>query len=146
MARSRTILPLYAQTQGGLVLSAAPTPGLVGQLLLEAGALGPGDYECEIASDGCNVIEVELLASALTGSITMYLRAMRWWRAASIRGAASEDSDAIDTVTPITLTLADLRGKGICKVMFTVGVGESVTFAPGTDPTTPTAIAEFNQL
>lgn len=145
MALSRSATPAYAATQGELIISSAPVPSVIGKRLTDAGALSTaGTYECEIATDGANVLEVELMCSALTGTVTAYLRAMRWNRA-SYR-ATAEDSGALVAGTPDVLVLTDLRGKTVCKVVFTLDAAESVTFAVGSTPATPTAVAEFNCL
>lgn len=146
MALNRQAAPVYAVSQGVLVLSTVPVgaESLKGKPLLAAGTIDvEGTYECEIATDGANVIEVEYKVSAVTGTITAYLRAMRANRA-SFR-AADEDSGTISTTTDV-LVLSDLRGQQVCKFVFTIGSGDDVTFAVGADPASPAAIAEYNCL
>lgn len=149
MPVSRSILPIYAATQGYLVITKAPTlaRAVEGLSLIEAGVLNvAGDYECKFPTDGLNVIEVELMCSAVTGTFAPTLRAMRYHQFASSRTAMQDAGGNFVAATGEVLTLADLRGKTTAKVTFTLGAGDSIEFAKGTDPASPTALAEYNGL
>lgn len=146
---SRTVTPAYADTQGYLKITAAPDGaiGLIGKTLIEAGALTvAGAYECAIATDGVNVIEVELMPSAVTGSFAPSIKAMRYHQFASARTAMVSAGANFTAATTQVLTLTDLRGKKIVKVTFTIAAAGVVTFAVGANPASPAAIAEFNAL
>lgn len=140
--------PKYGETQYPLVISVAPVGALavIGKPLLEAGTLDvAGVYECEIATDAMNTIEVELMPSAVTGTFAPALRAMRANRA-SYRAADEDTGGNFAGATTEVLTLTDLHGKQVCKVVFTIPSGGSIAFAAGTNPASPTAIAESNGL
>jgi hypothetical protein len=147
---SRTAIPLYAETQGFLVITKAPVAGqaYVGKRLIEAGAINVvGDYECKFAVDGMNVIEAELMPSAVSGTFAPTLRVMRMvGDFGSNRSNQADVGANFSAGTTEVLTVTDMRGKRIAKVTFAVPGGGSVTFAPGSDPSTPTAVAEFNGL
>lgn len=144
---SRTAIPLYADTQGFLTISSAPAAAgaLLGKRLIDAGAIDiAGDYECRFASDGMNIVEVEIMPSAVSGTVAPTLSALRY--AGNFGSARTTMQDAganLGAGIAQVLTVSDLRGKRVCAVSFTVGAGESVTFDPGTDLANPTALAEY---
>lgn len=148
MSLQRESAPKYGVSQGALIISAAPVAGqaYVNKSLLAAGAINvAGDYECEIATDGMNVIQAELMPSAVTGSFAPSLRAMRANRASNRTVAIDTGSNFAAGVAEV-LELTDLFGRSVCKVTFTVPGGGSVTFAEGTNPASPAAVAEYNGL
>lgn len=131
-------------SQGHLVITSAPSAAraLIGKSLIGAGLIDdPGVYVCEFATHDWTTVEVVLMASAVTGTIAPQLDRMYFG------GKAVRNSDTgVDFVaaTPQTLTLADLKGSQVARVVFTVGAGEDVVFDRGADETAPTALAEFN--
>ncbi len=148
MTVSRQPIPQYAQTQGALIISAAPVDAqsVVGKSLLQAGVLTvAGLYECEFALDATNTVEAELMPTTVVGTFKPYLRAYRVNRKSFRAADESAGSNFANGVTQV-LTLTNLNGKLIGKVVFTIPGASSVVFTEGTDQTAPGAIAEVNCL
>jgi len=137
--QGRQLLQPTALSQAYLQLSSAPDKSLIGKTLINAGALGPGTYQCLIATDGMATLNVTLQCSAVSGSFAPTLYALR------ANGVATDTNDAganFVAGTPETLTVTPLAGRRLCRLDFTVPGGGSITFAEGAKAT-PTAIAEY---
>lgn len=131
MARTRqasTVAPSIPDTNFHLCLNVTPdnARGLIDKALVDCGVMNvAGDYVCRISSKGMNVLEVNLLANAITGSITPTLQSI--W----LTDGAQRDADVGDVLVNDTgqeLTLTDLRGQMYCELVFTIPSGGSVTF------------------
>lgn len=132
-----------SQTQGLLVITASTVRSTIGLTLLEAGALGPGDYECDISTHDWQDIDVHLKPSAVTGDFAPTLTALYWDRIGH-KGTPDTGSN-FAAGTPETLSLTGLKGVQRCRLFFTVPGGGSVEFV-NTPGSNPAAIAEYNGL
>lgn len=119
--------PRVPETQGHFCFDVVPDGcrSLIGKALAMAGEITvPGTYECRIITDGFNVFEAQLRASAVTGTIAPTI-------ATRYQDNTVRDSDAgVDFVanTMQELELLNLRGQRYVFLTFTVGAGEAITF------------------
>lgn len=134
-----------SETQGMLVLSSVPAAedqALIGKSLFDAGELAvEGTYSCHIDTHDWSALDVILMPSAVTGSITPALHRMyanRQMIRSSTTGIASVPATA-QVISATTVT-----GTQRFQVDIAVPSGGSITYDPGTDPTALTALAEFN--
>lgn len=130
-------------SMGHLILSSVPAgaEALLGKALIEAGAIDvEGVYGCEIATHDWKDIQVSLLASSVTGTIETTLDRL-YCNGQAVR---DQDTGTLSSSVLDVLTRVDLLGTQSCRVTFTLGSGDAMTFAPGSDPVNPTALAEFN--
>lgn len=131
--------------QGYLVFTKTPIGAgqvYLGQRLIDAGAINvAGDYEAEFEISGTNDVEVHLKPSAVTGTILPTLR-ITYANQFATKASAAGANFAAGVLQ--SLALASPKGAQYAKVTFTVDGGESVTFAVGADPYSPSAQAEFN--
>lgn len=148
MSFSRDRAPQYAASQGALIILRAPVDAFAfqGKPLLGQTLVVAGDYECGFATDGMNDVEAEVMCSAVTGSVTPKLQAMRG-DGESCDTSANEDAGVPFVAgTAQVLTLSNLLGRTICKLKFTIPGSGAITFDKGTTLGTPTAVAEYNGL
>lgn len=132
-----------SETQGMLVIDEAPaSKDVVGQSLLQCGALDvAGTYRCYIDTYDWSAIEAILKPSAVTGTATPYLRRM-YANRKQVRDTVS--GIAFVAGTPQVLSSTTIIGTQRFCVDIVVAGGASVTFDPGADPTSQSALAEFN--
>lgn len=114
----------------------------VGVPLVDAGALNvEGNYDVIVPTDGLADIQIHLMPSAVTGSITPVIETLY----ANGKGAKQAASAAAFVAATLqTVEISDLLGVKAVRIRIPVGAAESVTFAQGADPETPTAVAEYN--
>lgn len=134
-------------TQAFLIITAAPAGTLlVGKKLIEAGALIPGTYECEIDLQGLKELETHLMPSAISGgayapSLIVYYENRRKPKV-TVAGA----NFAAGVLQ--SLVVSGLKGEKVARVTFTVPAAQTLTFDPGAaavaQSAAPTAQAEFN--
>lgn len=133
-----------SETQGLLLITSAPAGDetKVGKPLIAVGALAvEGTYRCMIHTHDWSALEVILKPSAVTGTITpqlhrMYLGGQAIRSTTNGVGASAGVTDVIATPT--------VAGTQRFALDLAVPAGGSITFDPGSDPTAPTAVAEFN--
>lgn len=133
-----------SESQGVLIIHGHPAgaEAVAGKSLLDAGALTiAGDYYCHIDTHDWSALEVHLMASAVTGSITPVLERM-YANRQMVR--SSTNGVAIVAGTAQTISTSAIVGTQRFRVKITVPGSGSVTFAPGTNPAALTALAEFN--
>lgn len=133
-----------SETQGILTLHEVPAgdEAKINQSLLQAGALAiEGDYVCYIDTHDWSAFEVVLMPSAVTGTITPVVDRM-YANRQQIRSTTSGVAFVAGSAQTIAVTT--VAGTQRFQLRIAVGAGESVTFAPGTNPAAQTALAEFN--
>lgn len=134
-----------SDTQGLLIITAIPagaSESLLGKPLLAAGALTvAGTYSCDIDTYDWSALEVVLMASAITGTVTPHLRRMYASRAA-VRSSTS--GVGMSAGVSQTLSTSTVVGTQRFRLDLVIAGGGAATFDAGTDPTSPTALAEFN--
>lgn len=141
----RSAAPLYAPQQGYLRLSRVPAgqEALLGQTIIGAGALGPGVWECVVATDRLSAVDFTLMPSAISGA-TPFAPTANILRAngAAVRTAVAGANFAAATSQVVALTA--LKGATRCTITFTVPAAHTITFDEGGNKASPTAIAEYN--
>lgn len=133
-----------SETQGLLIVTETPAGGeaALGLPLIAAGALATaGTYSCDIDTHDWSAIEATVMASAITGTVTPHLRRLYANRVA-VRSSTS--GVGMSAGVSQTLSTSTIIGTQRFRLDIVVGGGGSATFAPGSDPTTPTALGEFN--
>lgn len=133
-----------SETQGLLILTSTPAgdEGLIGKPLIAVGALAvEGTYSCMIHTHDWSALEVILKPSAVTGSVTPQLRRM-YMGGQAVRSSTAGAACVAGTTDVITASA--VVGTQRFRVDIPVPAAGSITFAPGSDPTSPAALAEFN--
>lgn len=121
-----TIAPRVPESQAYFTITnAGHQKGLLGKRLVEAGALGPGTYECEVVVEGMAELAAHLRCSAVTGTVAPVLETR--YLDGTQRTAASGAVNFVAT-TQQALSLTDLKGQKKVYLVLTIASGESLTF------------------
>lgn len=133
-----------SETQGYLVIDATPSgaESVIGQRLVDAGALSTaGTYTCYIDTYDWSAIEAVLMPSAVTGTVTPYLDRL-YNNRVMIRDTVS--GVGFGAGVRQVLSSTTIVGSQRFQVRIVVAGGASITFAPGSTPSSLAALAEFN--
>lgn len=131
-----------SKSMGHLIIHEAPAAAvaLIGKALLAAGVIDEvGTYVCYIDTHDWSAVDVQIQASAVTGTVEITLDRMYF----SGQAVHSQDTGTL-TTSAQTLSLTSLNGAQQCRVTLTLGAGDDMEFDAGADATAPDALAEYN--